>query len=254
MEAAKMVTTLRLRNLLVFAFTVAAMLLSAAKASAQSAVLIDTGAGVSTSIGQNALFSTGGACSPEPTCGTNFQFLAAKFTLNQATTLDKVEAWMGSGAGGSVTVRIRSVNPAKNGLPGDTLPPYLGPVSIYEKTYTIAGSGVFGWIPFENFNAILSAGTYWLCFEPVSQSGFSRTMPGGAPNPLDQYAFFGNGNPGYLSLNQANSNSKLGIKIHGTNFPGHAFGTVTRTMLTNPSFDIARGGEGEALTIAGSLT
>ena len=251
-------TTPRLRSIFfIFALTLAGLLLPATKAIAQGPeLLIDTGAGVNTTIFQPAMFSTGGACSPEPTCGSNFQFLAAKFTLNQATTLDSVQAWMAAGIGGSLTVRIRSVNPAKNGLPGQTTPPYLGPTSIYEKTYVLTGGSDFNWVTFSDFNAILSAGTYWLCFEPVSGSGFNRSMPGGAPNPLEQYAFFSNGNPGYLQLNlnptylanTGNYSNHLGIRIYGTNFPGHAFGTVTRTMMTDPFFDITRGDEGEALT------
>jgi hypothetical protein len=225
-----------------FTFSLAVLLLAATHTSAQT-VLIDTGQGGSSSIGATSLFSTGTACSPQPTCASAFQLVAAQFTLTQAATLDSVQIWMGPfGSAGSLAVRIRSDN---HGLPGDTQPPYLGPVSIYEKTYPLGNIFTAGWVNFPNYNAILAAGTYWLSLEPVSGSGLSYNMPGGAAHPLAKYAFFGNGNPGYLALSP---NPGLGVRVLGTNFPGYAFGTATRTLLTvDPFLDTISGGEGKAL-------
>lgn len=240
------VKRLRSHNICLLALGLAATLLTGTEASAQT-VLIDTGAGGNSSIGANSLFGTSGSCSPQPACSAYFQFIAAEFTLAQATTLDSIQVWMGPfGSGGSLDVRIRSVNPAKNGLPGDTQPPYLGPVSIYDKTYTLGNTGsTADWVTFSNYNAILAAGTYWLSLEPVAGSGLNYSMPGGAPNPLLEYAYFDNGNPGYLALNP---NPGIGVRILGTNFPGYAFGTATRTILSDPFFDITNGGDGQALS------
>jgi hypothetical protein len=208
------------------------------------ALLVDTGQPTGSSFSGPSLFASGSTlCSPQPACQSNFQLLAAQFTLSQAATLDSVRIWIGSfGNAGALDVKIRSDN---HGLPGDTQPPYLGPVSIFSKTYTLSAPAS-GWLTFSNYNAVLAAGTYWLSLEPVAGSNLNLSMPTGAPNPLAKYAFFGNGNPGYLAYLP---NPGLGIQVYGTNFPGYAFGTATRTILTvSPVNDQIRGAEGQALT------
>lgn len=215
----------------------AAAVLAARPAAAQ--YLIDTGPGLSTSIGQNSLFSSGStSCSPQPQCAAAFQFLGGQFTLTEAATLTSIEAWMGPvGAGASLRVKIRA---DVNGLPSTSPPIFFNPNSIYSKDYTFTPGGApqstatFGWATFPQYDAVLAAGTYWVTFEPVS--AMNTTMPGSAPSPLAKTAFFGNGNPGYLALNQASANSRLGIRIAGTKFSGIAFGTGSRVIASGSSF------------------
>lgn len=200
-------------------------------AAGAAELLIDTGPGGTSSIGAVSLFAAGSTtCSPQPQCANAFQYLAARFTLKQAATLESFEAWLGPfGTGGQIEVKIRA---EVNGLPAVNPPPLFSPNSIYSKTYTLPNSGAAGWAQFTDYAAVLAAGTYWLTLEPVAGSGLNYNMPGGAARPLAKYAFFGNDNPGYLAL----PNASLGIRVWGTNFPGIAFGTATRTILNGSVF------------------
>src|SRR3989454_1380264 len=139
--------------------------------------LIDTGPGGSSDIGAFGLFSSGSTtCSPQPACATFFQFLAGQFTLAREARLESVQGWM-SGGGGSIDVMIRAEN---GGIPGS---------SIFSKTYTQGIQSGFDWVVFSSYDVVLPAGTYWLSFEPVANSGFEGSMSGGAPAPLPNYAF-----------------------------------------------------------------
>src|SRR2546422_6715052 len=82
-----------------------------------------------------------------------------------------------SGGGGSIDVMIRAEN---GGIPGS---------SIFSKTYTQGIQSGFDWVVFSSYDVVLPAGTYWLSFEPVANSGFEGSMSGGAPAPLPNYAF-----------------------------------------------------------------
>ena len=214
--------------------------------------LVDTGAAGTTSIGAPSLFASGSTtCSPQPQCASNFQFLGAQFTLTQAAAITSIEAWMGPfGSGGSLDVKIRSDN---NGLPGIASPIQLRPGSIFSKTYVLPSrGGSAGWITFGSYDTILAAGTYWITLEPVAGSGLNYNMPKGAANPLAKYAFYGNGNPGYVGFSP---NPGLGFRIAGTSFPGYAFGSATRTLFrgslwSSPvgPFDFISGAEGRPIT------
>src|SRR5260370_17044621 len=77
-------------------------------ASAQPALLVDTGAGSSAGL---PLFGTGSTtCSPQPACALSFQYLAGQFTLPNGATLDSVQGWMTVGGPLSMVVRIYTDN------------------------------------------------------------------------------------------------------------------------------------------------
>ena len=77
--------------------------------SANSTLLIDTGPGVTSTIGSHGLFPAG----PSP----SYQFLGGQFTLSEAVELESVEGWMYNNTG-SIDVHIRADN---SGLPGASL-------------------------------------------------------------------------------------------------------------------------------------
>jgi hypothetical protein len=207
-------------------------------AAAQATYLVNTGAGSTSSIGAPALFASGSTtCSPQPGCADDFQFLAFQFTLTQAATLEAIELWVvGGNSGGAMDVKIRENTAA--GLPAATAPPLRSPGSIFSKRYgglpSFAGAR---WVAFGSYDAVLAAGTYWITFEPVHGTNLNYSMGGNAPSPLPKYAFYAEGNPGYVALTPAtNSNHRLGLRLTGTTFPGAGFGTATRTILKGSTF------------------
>src|SRR5688572_14947584 len=71
---------------------VALWLLVPASATAQTPYLVDTGPGGTSTIGSASLFASGStACSPQPACASNLQYLAGQFTLGQAATISSIE-------------------------------------------------------------------------------------------------------------------------------------------------------------------
>ncbi len=213
------------------------LLLSLPAGAVAADLLVDTGPAGTT--GGSALFSKGNTlCTPQPTCAGYFQHLAGRFTLASGATLDAVEGWMYVYWAGSVEVKIRTDN---NGLPG---------ASIYSQTYAQAAQPV-GWARFPNFGAVLAAGTYWLTFEPVANTGLDAVMPKGAPMPLQEYAFFNDGNNRWLNYTIVGPQPGLGMRIYGTSAPVAAFGTVARAVRKGEFgdfFDATRGGVGEVKT------
>ena len=141
-----------------------------AEAGAQG-YLIDTGSAGTNSIGSYGLIAAGATnCSPQPSCGQAFNYLAARVVLPQASTVTGIDLWVVPfSSGGSMTIKIRE---EANGLPASNLPPLFSANSIYAKTYTDLPN-VFGsptWVNFGGFEAVLAAGTYWITFEPVTAS------------------------------------------------------------------------------------
>ena len=142
------------------------------------------------------------SCVPEPECHGFYQYLGAQFTLASSSYIDLVEGWMYDFNNGAVYVNIRADNA---NLPGDV---------VYSKGYFTGVKGP-GWFPFSQYAAQLSAGTYWITFEPVSFTPFNGAMPGGAPNPLSRYGIkdnaFVEGEPPWRALNGA----AIGVRISG---------------------------------------
>lgn len=226
-------------------------LVLASTATAQT-YLVDTGPGGTFNLNNVALFAEGNtSCTPQPDCSIAYQFVSARITLLEAATLDTIEAWMAPGEAGSIDVRIRA---EFDGFPAVNPPPLFSPDSLYSKTFTLGPRFSYGWVTFGGYGAVLAAGTYWLTFEPVNGSGFDTSMAVGAPNPLERYAFRNESSGGWQDLP---TNRTLGLRITGTPFPGLAFGTGTRTVMSGTVFDLPssayaydflRGSAGDPLT------
>ena len=198
----------------------AAMMLAIPVGAAAQTFSIDTGPGGSSSLGSPAVFASGAtACSPQPACAANFQFLAGQLNLPSAAAIDSIQIWA-VGNAGSMDITIRPST--ANGVPSLT-------TSLYTKRYAVAGQFPANWAQFSNYGAVLPAGTYWISLEPVNASGLNWTLPIGAANPLPSYAYYANGNLGYNKLPTSNT---LGFRISGTYVPGDASGTATRTILS----------------------
>jgi hypothetical protein len=168
------------RCLIAFCLFVLAAAFSATSASAQTpTLLVDTGPG------SNASCGCGLALIPSNVANGNFQFVAGRFTLTVATSVELVEGWMGPVFAGGMQVHIRS---DANGLPGN---------SVFSKTYSMVSASNTNWRSFPDFKIDLSPGSYWLAFEP--SSAFS-SMPSGVASPLEKYAFYFRPNGTYLDV------------------------------------------------------
>jgi len=207
---------------LILAVSLAALLL--ARGAAAQSLLVDTGAPTTP---QTSLSAAGSKnCSPQPSCGQSFQFWAGQFTLTHAATITSAQVWMGPiFVSGSLTVKIYADG---GGIPG---------TALYAQTYNVPSGFVDGWFPFafSNPNPSLTAGTYWLGFEPVtftgsSGTGFSTNMDGGAPQPLAHYAVWNQANfinqfgNGYRAF--ATNLFSFGMRVAGSSYPDQAFGAV----------------------------
>jgi hypothetical protein len=171
--------------------------------------IVDTGPGGTSSIGYPSLFSAGSTtCSPQPQCAASFQYLGGKFTLANETNVESLEGWMSITSGGNVAVHIRidSTTSTSLHIPGH---------SLQSATYTVSPQG-FAWKVFSNFVVNLAAGTYWVTFEPVANSGVQANMSGGAASPLADYAFFADGNNRWVPYSAFNQNPGLGMRVFGT--------------------------------------
>lgn len=134
--------------------TGAALILSA-QASAQT--IIDTGAGENPYSGGYSVAEN--------------QYLAGRFTLTQAMTVQTIEGWLG---GNSATVFFAGIASDAGIGPGATL---------FSAGFN---GGTPGWQGLSGLNWALGPGTYWAMFGTTSGVGF---MPSGVANPLQAYAF-----------------------------------------------------------------
>jgi hypothetical protein len=154
------------------------------------------------------MFSAGSTtCSPQPQCAGYFQYLGGKFTLAHGANVQSVEGWIGVGIGGSLDVYIRtdSAPPTGAHIPGH---------SLNKVTYAVSPQS-YGWKVFSSFNVSLTAGTYWLTFEPVANTGFNGGMTGVAASPLADYAFFADGNNRWVTFSTFSQNPAFGFRVYG---------------------------------------
>ena len=87
--------------------------------------------------------------------------------------------------------------------------------SLGSSTLSIAAS-VTAWRVFSGLSIDLSAGTYWVTFEPVPSGGFDGGMPGPAAAPLPDYAFFNEGNNRWVAFSAFSQNPALGVRVFGS--------------------------------------
>ena len=143
--------------------------------------------------------------------GSDYQWVAAQFTLTNPAAITQVQGWFSPQIGKpgtpcnspcTVNVVIRANN---NTYPTEPIP---GGV-IWSQTYTVTPPTTnSAWITFSNYEAVLAAGTYWVAFEPPVNSGFdvgfigpgSGTGTGVTLLPQTSYAWYARGNGGYINF------------------------------------------------------
>lgn len=131
-----------------------------------------------------------------------FAFLAGKFTTGNDYTVNSLEGYFSTYSfdeAGPIDAVLYWDNAGSVDMVGEifrqsfSVPQTTDPDEVWAGVYGI------------NYN--LMAGTYWLAFE-AQDGALSTTMRNGAPNPLDDYAFYSTNNAGYL-----NDDLGLGMRI-----------------------------------------
>jgi len=110
---------------------------------------------------------------------------------------------------------------------------------VYTQTYAEGSSGQNGWVQFQFSQPLptLSAGTYWLSFEPA-QGSFYAVMSPGVTNPLPNYAYYYSLNNNWLNQSFDPDSIQMGMQVYGSQLQAQASGTAARVIMTGSDFGI----------------
>lgn len=141
--------------------TIASLMLAS---TAPAFVLVDTGA------------NPGGT----PWTFSYEQSFAGEFSIGPNYTLDSIQGFFGNegGLAGNVTISLHS---DAGNIPGNVL---------FSASTTLAASAAAAWNGVYGLGWNPGAGTYWVSF--IADQNIAGSMPGDAPDPLDEYAQFTN--------------------------------------------------------------
>lgn len=147
-----------------------------------SALVVDTGPGESFGNGASSLYDY----RPQE---ARFQQLAARFTVTETSRIESVGAWMYWYATGSLSFAIHASAPV-GGTPGEQLFLTVAEIQATGNLPDWRGTAGLDWS--------LAPGHYWLVFADVSSDTAQGSIPGGAPFPLNGYAFENDGTNGWV--------------------------------------------------------
>jgi hypothetical protein len=173
---------------------------------AKAIVIVDTG---SVSNPQN-----GGPVLVGNVPGDNyFQWLAGKFTLNQAYTLTDIEGWIAIGYTFSTPSKLTLVVYGDGGsIPDKSNEIYSGIFDLPGTTDTTwPWDTTFDWYGLHGLNLALTSGSYWAAFETRGGFTYDGFMQHHVPFPLSDYAF---ANPTYPNYD-AWPGADFGLKVLG---------------------------------------
>ena len=156
---------------------------------AQAAVIVDTG-------------DAGSAPSGNTWSLYHYQWLAAEFSLGQATTITDVYGWIANYTGGTASLAIYADG-------GET--PVSAP-ALFSANFNVVASELAGgadWHGASGLSWDLDAGTYWASFESRPNDTYNGGMPSPSANPLVNEAYW------YGSNWYAYDDLNFGVKILG---------------------------------------
>lgn len=136
---------------------------------------------------------------------TSSQWIAGQFTLTHDYNITEVQGLIGytNGVSGDVNAVLR-----KDSLyQGSAVPGAI----LYSQEFT-ANKGLNTWQGPSGLNWAVTAGTYWLAFEPDSLSQVFVGISQNPPNPLSNYAYASSGI-------YYNSSLHAGMRVYGTQSP-----------------------------------
>lgn len=164
--------------------TLVALFIAGYAATANAAIIVDTG-------------------TPDNSTGWSFgtfQYFGAEFDVADATTITQVEGYFGNqwGASGNVAFALHADG---GNAPGSVL---------FSSNIMLGTGAALDWYSASGLNWNVGAGTYWVSFMP--DQNIQGTMPGYAPDPLAAYAqasgnyAWDGGEFNYLDV---------GVRVHG---------------------------------------
>lgn len=140
--------------------------------------------------------------------GTSWTFdytqgFAGEFSVGSAYTVHSIEGFFGNQGGGAGNVTI-SIHADGGNIPGNVL--FSAPMSL-------AANVAPDWYGLSGLGWNIGAGTYWVSF--VTDLEISGSMPGNAPDPLDEYGQYSG--QAWLDLGENYFDYlELGIRMDGT--------------------------------------
>jgi hypothetical protein len=171
---------------------------------AKADVIVDTGSSV----------FTGGPVLVGNSPGYNYyQWLAGKFTLNQAYTLTDIEGWIAIGTTFSAPSKLTLVVYGDAGIiPNKSNEIYSGIFDLPGTTpSTWPWPKTYNWYGLHGLNLALTSGSYWAAFETRGGFTYDGDMAKFVPNPLSAYAYANPDYPNYV----ADTNFDFGLKVQG---------------------------------------
>jgi hypothetical protein len=193
--------------------SLAALLACAGIGTAQAIPVVDTGTPTMTNFADPA-YSFYAQTDFDP----SHQFLASRFTITEAYAITGMSAFVRDFA-------CCGFLPNQFSLAIATGPDTLADTALSHlfevQTSFDSSNGASGWAGAAVDNYLLSAGTYWVvAFVAPGQVNPAMGMPGGAPNPLEVWAWNSGGTTGWRSASTAgNAQSGLGFRIEGELVP-----------------------------------
>jgi hypothetical protein len=141
------------------------------------------------------------------------QWVAGKFTTNQAWNVGAMEGYIRTINAGNVDVVIYAYN-------GTGTTPEGSP--LISKTFTSQPAGFKGWQGTTGFAGALAAGDYWIAFQVSDDSTFQGAIGDwvSVPNPLSSEAYTSNGV--WLLASEYNLDGRplyLGVRIEESLVP-----------------------------------
>jgi len=194
-----------------FRLSLAAMLACAGIGTAQAIPIVDTG--TPTMVGP---FDSGIGVIGRTNPVIEYQYVAGRFTTTDDYYVTGLSAFVRNFVSGVEVTSTFSLGIATGpAAPVDATFDYLvdAPTSITGDFTAPA------WANASLDNYLLAAGSYWIvAFVKPEQFAVGLGMPGGAPNPLEEYAWLGSWRDGWNQLDPWTP-SGLGFRVEGTAVP-----------------------------------
>ena len=187
---------------------IAALALSASVGAANAALVVDTGEPM----------GTFGTIRNPVSVLASYQFLAGRFTTTEEFRITELSAFVHSYSGITHQEMTLSIASGPSDPTGATLTKLVSAAMSFTLDESTAA-----WESATIANYLLAPGTYWIIasVEP-GQSSWGLGMPGGAPNPLESPAFFGDSmlDPGNFMWRLDPEARAHGFRIEGDQVQG----------------------------------
>jgi hypothetical protein len=177
-----------------FRSSVAALLACAGMGTAQAIPIVNTGDPVYTGFSDpgTSLFGSYGAFYEQ-------QFLAGQFTTTEEYLITGLSAFVRNYSCCSPIESVFSLSLATG--PSNPVDATFTNLFLAETSFTGTGSSQAGWADAVVDNYLLAPGSYWIVASvQPGQFAVGLGMPGGSPNPMNDYAWYGSWRGGWNQM------------------------------------------------------